>query len=296
MENEKIQDDFDLFKQCENMEIQDYSEPSSNQYFVNDDSSSNGYDTEAATHKPIKKIGIAPEKLAKKIVVGMDIVLPTGIGLIFEKFNRKPNEDDLELDDEEKDILIENWTDYLREKQVDVSPGLLLIISILLIYSMKIAIVLKSTAKDKEIAELKKQAEDSKKEAEKYKAVSESIGKEYVKYREEKEKLNATLPAVPPPTPSPEPTLPTVPPTTPTAPSSPPLTEPTLPTPSLETAQIEAEIAEISYAEIAENETDYDDVEDEVTEIIAEIRNKSKPPPHSHLSKNQKSKKKKKRK
>ena len=69
------------------------------------------------------------------VIVGvMDVVLPIVIALIF----KGSESDTLKLDDGERDTLTDAWTAYLGDKNVQASPGAVLLTTIATIYGAKV--------------------------------------------------------------------------------------------------------------------------------------------------------------
>jgi hypothetical protein len=90
-----------------------------------------------------------------KIVVGlMDTVLPLLLTVSFSKFGRELDNKDLSLDKNEEEKLTAAWSNYLKDKDFEASPGAMLLITIVTIYGAKVFVAY-NNSKEKE--ELKKQ-------------------------------------------------------------------------------------------------------------------------------------------
>lgn len=90
-----------------------------------------------------------------KIVVGlMDTVLPLLLIVSFSKFGRELDNKDLSLDKNEEENLTAAWSNYLKDKDFEASPGAMLLITIATIYGAKVFVAY-NNSKEKE--ELKKQ-------------------------------------------------------------------------------------------------------------------------------------------
>ncbi len=69
------------------------------------------------------------------VIVGtMDVFLPIVITMIIKGSER----DDAKLQESERETLIEAWAAYLGDKNVQASPGMVLITTILTIYGSKV--------------------------------------------------------------------------------------------------------------------------------------------------------------
>lgn len=71
---------------------------------------------------------------AEVIVGTLDVVLPLLVTMLLRGTER----DDCRLDPSEHETLVEAWASYLGDKNVDVSPGWALIISMITIYGAKV--------------------------------------------------------------------------------------------------------------------------------------------------------------
>lgn len=104
------------------------------------------------------------EPTAQIVTTLMDTIIPVLLVLLL----KGANEDQLKLNDDEKETLTQAWAQYLKDSNVQMSPGVVLLGSIAIIYGAKITLALSETKKNKvennelidlkkEIAELKKQ-------------------------------------------------------------------------------------------------------------------------------------------
>lgn len=185
--NNIVNDDAALWfaNRHENVEIQDYEAPS----FVNleQDDKLNDLADEA---------DVQPEKLTKtelntqlnmlelnkptaKIIVQlMDVLVPVVIVLII----KGADSEQLKLTSEETQTLTEAWALYLRDSNVQMSPGMVLLGTIGIIYGSKVVIALQ-TAKENKKAE---QEEQELKEAVKDEIVRE-MARKYMAEQEVKQ-------------------------------------------------------------------------------------------------------------
>lgn len=185
--NNIVNDDAALWfaNRHENVEIQDYEAPS----FVNleQDDKLNDLADEA---------DVQPEKLTKtelntqlnmlelnkptaKIIVQlMDVLVPVVIVLIIKSADGER----LKLTSEETQTLTEAWALYLRDSNVQMSPGMVLLGTIGIIYGSKVVIALQ-TAKENKKAE---QEEQELKEAVKDEIVRE-MARKYMAEQEVKQ-------------------------------------------------------------------------------------------------------------
>ncbi len=84
--------------------------------------------------------------ISETIVFLMDLIIPTLL-LLTLKGSRK---EDLKLDEGEQAQLVNAWALYLGDKEVQVSPGMALLICILTVYGSKVAVALAHRKEDEE--------------------------------------------------------------------------------------------------------------------------------------------------
>jgi hypothetical protein len=117
-----------------------------------------------------KQIALEASKFTANIVVEtIDVAFSEGFG-IFAKLNSE-EKNELKADDDIKETLVDAWSNYLKDKGGELSPGILLIILVLGVYAPKIPLAFEMRKmkiknaeleseldeKDREIAKLQKQ-------------------------------------------------------------------------------------------------------------------------------------------
>ena len=85
---------------------------------------------------------------AEVIVGTMDVVIPLLITLLIKHSER----DDCKLTKDEHETLVEAWANYLGDKNVQMSPGMSLLMAIATIYGAKVVVAMTS-AKERKVVE-----------------------------------------------------------------------------------------------------------------------------------------------
>lgn len=160
--NNIINDDAALWFANRHAEIQDYEAPS----FVDleQDDKLNDLADEAEPEKlPKTELNTQLNMLelnkptAKIIVQLMDVLVPVVIVLII----KGADSEQLKLTSEETQTLTEAWALYLRDSNVQMSPGMVLLGTIGIIYGSKVVIALQENKKaEQEEQELKEAVKD----------------------------------------------------------------------------------------------------------------------------------------
>lgn len=185
--NNIVNDDAALWfaNRHENVEIQDYEAPS----FVDleqDDKLDDLADEADVQPEKLTKTELNTQlnmlelnkPTAKIIVQLMDVLVPVVIVLII----KSADSEQLKLTSEETQTLTEAWALYLRDSNVQMSPGMVLLGTIGIIYGSKVVIALQ-TAKENKKAE---QEEQELKEAVKDEIVRE-MARKYMAEQEVKQ-------------------------------------------------------------------------------------------------------------
>jgi uncharacterized membrane protein len=156
--NNIINDDAALWFANRHAEIQDYEAPS----FVDleQDDKLNDLADEAVQSEKLTKTELNThlnmlelnKPTAKIIVQLMDVLVPVVIVLII----KGADSEELKLTPEETQTLTEAWALYLRDSNVQMSPGMVLLGTIGIIYGSKVVIALQ-TAKENKKAEQEEQ-------------------------------------------------------------------------------------------------------------------------------------------
>lgn len=127
---------------------------------------------------------------AEVIVGTMDVILPLLITLLIKHSER----DDCKLTKDEHETLVEAWANYLGDKNVQMSPGVSLLMAIATIYGAKVVVAMTSAKERKEVERqraeinlMKQEAMQRQQEIEKLKQVVEEQ-----KRKKEKEDSDGT--------------------------------------------------------------------------------------------------------
>ena len=156
MSDEKIiVDDAALWKQSRESEIQEYEVPEDD--FLSIGANDNNFSEPEPEEERITKTDIQQNKnriefnepTAGVIVGIMDVVIP----LLFVFVFKTENKDQFKLDSSEKDLLLDSWANYLATTNFSMSPGTVLITSLLSVYAAKVTVAViekKEKKKDKD--------------------------------------------------------------------------------------------------------------------------------------------------
>ena len=157
--NNIINDDAALWFANRHAEIQDYEAPSFVDLEQDDKLNDLAYEADVQSEKLTKtELNTQLNMLelnkptAKIIVQLMDVLVPVVIVLII----KGADSEELKLTSEETQTLTEAWALYLRDSNVQMSPGMVLLGTIGIIYGSKVVIALQ-TAKENKKAEQEEQ-------------------------------------------------------------------------------------------------------------------------------------------
>ena len=157
--NNIINDDAALWFANRHAEIQDYEAPSFVDLEQDDKLNDLAYEADVQSEKLTKtELNTQLNMLelnkptAKIIVQLMDVLVPVVIVLIING----ADSEELKLTPEETQTLTEAWALYLRDSNVQMSPGMVLLGTIGIIYGSKVVIALQ-TAKENKKAEQEEQ-------------------------------------------------------------------------------------------------------------------------------------------
>ncbi|MDR3046195.1 MAG: hypothetical protein LBU51_01090 [Bacteroidales bacterium] len=139
MEKQIVNDDATLWKESREIPIQEYSEPtvSDNPEFVSTetDSEKPHFITDKEVKSNYNSIKIS-EPTANLIVSLINVIFPA-IVCKFTK-GKADDKDNLKLEEDEKEVLVDAFSQWLSEKQVNMSPTAVLLTAIAGIYTPKI--------------------------------------------------------------------------------------------------------------------------------------------------------------
>lgn len=157
----KLVDDAALWHQSRNSQIQDFEapepEPEEPSFLMNEEPETTEQeyitDREVKTELNMMKLN---EPTAEIIVAMMDVVLPLVLVILIKGTDKQ----DVKLEDSERETLITAWAQYLKTTSFNLSPGGVLLTSILTIYGAKVTVAMMNKGrKESEIDELRKQNE-----------------------------------------------------------------------------------------------------------------------------------------
>lgn len=136
-----INDDANDWFLQQGQEIQDYEVPDAPDFGIDnedtDDTDRPYADVPEVTNDDVRNVMNlrAVSRPTAEVIVGtLDVVLPLLVTMLLRGTER----DDCRLDPSEHETLVEAWATYLGDKNVDVSPGWALIISMITIYGAKV--------------------------------------------------------------------------------------------------------------------------------------------------------------
>ncbi len=160
-------DDAAIWWESRHADIQEHEVPEETTSFVNIDEKGEEVEeqqkvtnTEVRTELNLAKL----QEPTAGIVVGlMDSLIPVLFALVL----KGTSEDKIKLTSDEKENLTSAWAQYLKDVQVNLTPGMVLLGTIAIIYGSKITVALSDRNKEKkeseEIASLRKELEELKK-------------------------------------------------------------------------------------------------------------------------------------
>ena len=130
---EELKDDAALWHESRNHEIQDYEEPA----FIEPEPEPEEpkeyiSDRDVKTELNMLKLN---EPTAEIIVALMDYLMIIPLSFICRNISRA----DTKIEEEERDTLIKAWAAYLKTTSFNMSPGTVLIVTILTVYGAKVA-------------------------------------------------------------------------------------------------------------------------------------------------------------
>ncbi len=190
---EIVKDDAALWWESRNTPIQDYEEPDP---IPVEELEPEPAEVEPVTAQDVRNHAnsIKLNSHAAGIIVGLqDTITPIIICLVLKSVEK----DDLKLTDDEQDLLTEAWAAYLAEKEVELSPGWGLVITIVLIYSAKITEASQKAKMRTKIQEQEDEIEQLRQECERLNNEKEILIKQSWKQTAEKHK--ARKPVAPEP-------------------------------------------------------------------------------------------------
>ena len=116
---------------------------------------------------------------AEVIVGTLDVVLPLLVTMLLRGTER----DDCRLDPSEHETLVEAWATYLGDKNVDVSPGWALIISMITIYGAKVGGALANRKERQQLQAAQAEAERLRQELEEQRRIALALEMENSKLK-----------------------------------------------------------------------------------------------------------------
>ena len=186
-----IKDDASDWFASQGQEIQDYEVPPLPEVepaeIIDDADVDRPYgDTPEVTNDDVRNVMNlrAVSKPTAEVVVGtLDVVLPLVLAWIIKGADR----DELHFSPEERDTLVEAWANYLAEKNVQVSPGMALIVSMLTVCGGKVAVALASRKANEELEQLRREKEETEARMRQAAAEAESLKKQIAAQRQKGE-------------------------------------------------------------------------------------------------------------
>lgn len=151
-----ITDDAALWYETQGAQIQDYEVPESPIEPTDTDPTTDEPETvDAETVEQRANLIEYNKPISETIVFLMDVILPSLCVLLI----KGTQGDDLKLEPQEHAQLVNAWSLYLAGKEVQVSPGAALVVTIATVYGTKIAIALQNRKADEERQALKADVE-----------------------------------------------------------------------------------------------------------------------------------------
>lgn len=152
MSNINIKDDASLWWESRNTQSQDFEIPEPQPTFVNLDNSDEIEEQQDLTNKEVRnQLNMIKlnEPTAEIITNLMNSIIP----VIFVLIIKSAEKENLELTQSERETLTNAWAQYLRDSNIQMSPGVVLLGTIAIIYGSKITMVLTERKREKDLEE-----------------------------------------------------------------------------------------------------------------------------------------------
>ena len=104
----------------------------------------------------VTNMRLAQQPTAELIVGVMDVILPLALVLLIKGTDK----DDIRLEPDERETLVTAWAGWLGDKNIQASPGVVLLIAIVTVYGGKIVAAVADRKRKDEIASLRAQLEE----------------------------------------------------------------------------------------------------------------------------------------
>lgn len=159
-----IQDDASSWFASQNQQIQDFEAPPApetepiNAEAAYDPDRPFG-DAPTVTDEDVRNVTnmrLAQQPTAELIVGVMDVLMPLVLVLLIKGTDKN----DIKLEPDERETLVTAWAGYLGDKNIQASPGVVLIIALVTVYGGKIVAALSDRRQRNEIASLRAQLDE----------------------------------------------------------------------------------------------------------------------------------------
>ena len=158
-----IQDDASCWFASQNQQIQDFEAPPAPE--AEPFNTESDYDPDrplgdapTVTDEDVRNVTnmrLAQQPTAELIVGVMDVLMPLVLVLLIKGTDK----DDIKLEPDERETLVTAWAGYLGDKNIQASPGVVLIIALVTVYGGKIVAAVADRKKRDEISCLKAELE-----------------------------------------------------------------------------------------------------------------------------------------
>lgn len=156
-----IQDDASCWFASQNQQIQDLEAPPAPEaepfHTESDYDPDRPFgDAPTVTDEDVRNVTnmrLAQQPTAELIVGVMDVLMPLVLVLLIKGTDKN----DIKLEPDERETLVTAWAGYLGDKNIQASPGVVLIIALVTVYSGKIVATLADRRQRNEIASLRAQ-------------------------------------------------------------------------------------------------------------------------------------------
>lgn len=105
----------------------------------------------------VTNMRIAQQPTAELIVGVMDVLLPLALVMLIKGTDK----DDIKLQPDERETLVNAWAGYLGDKNIQASPGVVLIVAILTVYGGKVVAALADRRRRDELERLRARVEEA---------------------------------------------------------------------------------------------------------------------------------------
>ena len=139
--NNVVIDDASLWKDSRDLQLQEFDVPESSDDFLDIEKENVQEEKEHCSSRDVNdQLNMIKlnEPTAEIIVTLLDVLIPLLFTIVFKGANKE----NLKLDQQDRDVLLSAWSQYLVTKEFSMSPGAVLATTMLTIYGAKVTIAI----------------------------------------------------------------------------------------------------------------------------------------------------------